>query len=340
MERRQAVAGIDVEAVLINPLIVVRDIHFATSVIVAGIVFFDHFIAAPVLQTDLRLPATEASFRTRTREILWIGLTLSIASALAWLILLSARIAGKPFDEVIADGTIWIVLLQTQFGLAWGARIFFGTLLAALLLPRPKANARAPIWQSVVATLLAGSYLGSLAFAGHGEEGLGFEREIHLAADFMHLLAAGLWLGGLIPLALLLDSLRRFREEHWGQVACHTAGRFSALGILAVGILLLTGMVNISFLVAGMRALTEKPYGRLLLLKLALFVAMFCVAGINRQYLLPRLCSEAGSDQSAPTVRKLVRSTLVETALGFGIIVIVGILGITAPATDMPTHIH
>jgi copper resistance protein D len=340
MARGQAVAGIDVDEISINPLIVVRDIHFATSVIVAGIVFFDLIIAAAVLRSDARLPATESSFRNRMRTILWISLSLSVASALVWLILLSARIAGKPCDEVIADGTIWIVLLQTRFGLAWAIRILLGVLLAACSLPRPAVNTRAAIWQSVAATLLAGGYLGTLAFAGHGEEGLGFERNIHLAADFMHLLAAGLWLGGLIPLAVLLSYLRRFREQQWSEVACNAAGRFSALGMLAVGILVLSGIVNISFLVAGTQALTGTEYGRLLMVKLALFVAMFCVAAINRQYLLPRICGKAGDDQSSPAVQTLVRSTLVEIALGLAIIAIVGVLGITAPATDMPIHTH
>src|SRR4029077_10251739 len=81
----------------------------------------------------------------------------------------------------------------------------------------------------VLAALLAGGYLGALAFAGHGEEGLGFERNFHLAADFLHLLAAGLWLGGLIPLAMLLAYLQRFREEGWVTAACHAASRFSSL---------------------------------------------------------------------------------------------------------------
>jgi len=69
-------------------------------------------------------------------------------------------------------------------------------------------------------------------------------------------------------------------------------------------------------------------------------VAMFCVAAINRQYLLPRICGKAGGDQSSPAVQTLVRSTLVEIALGLAIIAIVGVLGITAPATDMPIHTH
>jgi len=38
---------------------------------------------------------------------------------LCMLCLLSARIASKPIEEVVADGTIWIVLSRTQFGFAW-----------------------------------------------------------------------------------------------------------------------------------------------------------------------------------------------------------------------------
>ena len=323
---------------MINPLIVVRDIHYATSVIVAGIVFFDLFIAAPVLQTNLRLPATESFFRERTARILWISLAISIASALAWLCLVSARIAAKPVETVIADGTVWTVLLQTQFGLSWGMRILLGILLGACLLLRPKKGASA--WQRVLAALLAGGYMGALAFAGHGEEGLGFERDFHLAADFLHLLAAGLWLGGLIPLALLLTYLQRFREEGWVTAACQAASRFSSLGILAVAILLITGTINASFLVGGIPSLTDTSYGRLLLLKIALFLVMFSMAAVNRHYLLPRLCAKAGIDQGLLTTERLVRSTLVETALGFGIIMIVVVLGIMAPAIDMSAHIH
>jgi putative copper resistance protein D len=324
------------EVILINPLVAVRDIHFAASVIVAGIVFFDLFIAVPVLRADLRFPATEALFADRTTKIVWVNLALSLASAFFWLCLLSARIAGKPFDAVIADGTIWIVLSRTQFGFVWAMRLGFGIMLAACLLPRRKGAA---IWPGVWAALLAGGYLGLLAFAGHGEEGLGLERNVHLAADFLHLIAAGLWLGGLVPLALLLTYLRRFREEAWVKAASDAASRFSTLGILAVGILLISGTINASFLIGGIQSLTDTFYGRLLLLKIALFAAMVLLAGINRQYFLPRLCGDAGIDQCL-MIQRLVRSTLAEMSLGLGIILIVGILGIMAPANDMAGHLH
>jgi putative copper resistance protein D len=332
--------SLDAENILSSLLIVVRDIHFASSVIVAGIVFFDWLIVAPVLGADLRLPATYSSFRETSQRIFWLSLGVSIVSALAWLCLLSTRIAGKPFEQVIADGTIWIVVSRTQFGIAWAARILVAGLLVICLASRQKLKALPADWRGVLSALLAGFYLGLLAFAGHGEEGLAFERYIHLAADFLHLVAAGLWLGGLLPLAILLTYLRRCREEPWLTAACNAGSRFSTLGILAVSILLISGTINASFLVGGIQSLIDTRYGRLLLLKLALFAVMVSAAAINRQYLLPRLCKRDTSDRSDPTAQRLVRSTLVEFTLGLAIILIVGVLGITAPAVDMASHAH
>jgi putative copper resistance protein D len=329
------------EDTLINPLVAVRDIHFGSTVIVAGIVFFDLFIASPTFRkVDLRLGATVAAFRMRVATTLWISLALSIASGFAWLCLLAARIAGKPFGEVIADGTIWVVLSQTQFGFAWELRFLFGVALVACLVVRRETKSGAPLWQEVLATVLAGAYLGLLAFAGHGEEGLGLERNLHLAADFLHLVAAGLWLGALIPLTILLVYLYRFREDTWVSAACDAAGRFSDLGIVAVGTLLVSGIINAYFLIGDMQGLVGTSYGRLLMLKITLFAAMVALAGINRQYLLPRLFGDVGTDLGSRTVRWLVRSALVEIVLGIGVIVIIGALGIMAPATDMHAHMH
>jgi putative copper resistance protein D len=332
--------SLDAESILSNLLIAVRDIHFASSVIVAGIVFFDWLIVAPVFGADLRLPATFSAFTETSQRILWLSLGVSIVSALAWLCLLSTRIAGKPFEQVIADGTIWIVLSRTQFGIAWAARILVAGLLAICLPSRQKLKALPADWRGSLSALLAGFYLGLMAFAGHGEEGLGFERNIHLAADFLHLVAVGLWLGGLLPLAILLTYLRRCGEEPWLSAACNAGSRFSTLGILAVSILLISGTINASFLVGGIQSLIDTRYGRLLLLKLALFAVMVSTAAINRQYLLPRLCKADATDRSDPTAQRLVRSTLVELTLGLAILLIVGVLGITAPAVDMASHAH
>ena len=164
--------------------------------------------------------------------------------------------------------------------------------------------------------------------------------DIHLAADFLHLNVAGLWLVALIPLALLLASLRRFPEDGWMSAAAAAAARFSTLGILAVGILVVSGTVNAAFLLGGMHNLIDTAYGRLLLLKIALFAVMLVLAGINREYLLARLSKVGGTDLGSRTVQQLIRSTAAEIALGFAIVLIVGVLGIMAPPNDIAGHIH
>jgi putative copper resistance protein D len=329
------------EHTLSNPLIAVRDIHFGSTVIVAGIVFFDAIIASPTLRAmGSRLEMTAVAIRVHTALVVWTSLVLSITSGFVWLCLLAARITGKPIGDVIADGTVRIVLSQTQFGFAWQLRFVLGALLATCLLARRTKSHMTPIWQEALAALLAAAYLGSLAFAGHGEEGLGLGRNLHLAADFLHLIAAGLWLGGLVPFALFLVYLRRFNEEVWGTAARDAACRFSNLGIIAVATLLVSGIINASFLIGGMPALVGTSYGRLLLLKVTLFAGMVCLAGINREYLLPRLAGDIGRNSASRPLQELVRNTLIEIALGIGVILIVGMLGIMAPATDMHNHIH
>jgi putative copper resistance protein D len=328
------------ESALINPLVIVRDLHLASTLIVAGIIFFDLLIASPLWRTMSPAGAARKSFQSSSGRILWLSLALSIASALAWLCLLSMRIGGKGFGDVITDGTVWLVLSQTQFGFAWQIRLLLGGVLVACLWPRRTNTGRFANSLAILAALLASAYLGSLAFAGHGAEGSGAGQNIHLAADFLHLIAAGLWVGALVPLALLLVYLARFREDGWASAAARAGSRFSTLGILAVGTLMVSGTVNAAFLLGGMRSLIDTEYGRLLLLKVTLFAAMMCLAGINRQHLLPRLSEGGGTPQASATVRKLVRSALVEVALGVAIVCVVGLLGIMPPANEMVAHMH
>jgi putative copper resistance protein D len=328
------------EIMLINPLVIVRDFHLASTMIVAGIIFFDLFIASPLWRTMPPLRTAQAHFQSSTGKILWITLAVSIASALAWLCLLAMRIGRKDLGDVISDGTVWLVLSQTQFGFAWQARLLLGGFLAACLLPRSGRSGQCSNGLTILAALLAGAYLGSLAFAGHGAEGLGIEQNIHLVADFLHLVAAALWLGALIPLVLLLVYLWRFKEDGWVAAAGRAASWFSTLGVLAVGVLLVSGTINAAFLLGGMHSLIDTSYGRLLLFKIVLFAAMVCLAGINRQSLLPRLSDGVEPGPATATVRRLVQSALVEIVLGLAIVCVVGLLGIMPPANEVAAHLH
>ncbi len=111
------------------------------------------------------------------------------------------------------------------------------------------------------------------------------------------------------------------------------------LGVVSVGTIFVTGSVNTYVLVGSVPALLETDYGELLLVKIGLFIAMVCVAAINRLRLSPRLVSVKANSNA---VRQLQRNTLIEAAVGLIILGIVGVLGTLPPAIHaVPTlHMH
>ena len=142
--------------------------------------------------------------------------------------------------------------------------------------------------------MLSALLLASLAWLGHavGEEGR--DHLIHLAADVVHLLAAGAWLGGLPMLALLFHRALAGAIVEAQVVVQEATRRFSVMGLFAVGALLATGVVNTWYLAGSLPALLGTDYGRWLLVKIGLFAAMVATAAVNRQVLTPRLAFEPG----------------------------------------------
>jgi copper resistance protein D len=214
----------------------------------------------------------------------------------------------------------------------WELRLALGLLLAGLLVAGDRLGRRRGADMLGWATLLLSAVVvAALAWAGHAGATPSARGEIHVVSDALHLLAAGAWLGALVPLALLFA--RAIGDWTWLGVAREATRRFSMLGIASVGTLLVTGTVNSWFLVGGVRGLLGTPYGRLLLLKLALFAAMVAVAAFNRQRLTPQL-----HEGVAPTValRRLRRNALIETGLGLAILMVVGTLGTEPPGAHLP----
>ncbi|MBV9028271.1 MAG: CopD family protein, partial [Candidatus Eremiobacteraeota bacterium] len=179
----------------------------------------------------------------------------------------------------------------------------------------------------------AAAFVAALAWAGHGAatEQVPFDA-LHLPADILHLLAAGAWLGALLPLVLLLVRARRDGDPEALGVAQMATLRFSTLGLTSVGTLIVTGIVNTWFLSGSVPALLGTLYGQLLLLKIALFAAMIAVAGVNQRRLLPALAN-IGGDAAVRlrAIRKVGRNAALEASLGIGVLAIVGIIGILTP---------
>jgi len=319
-------------------LIAIRALHFASTLLLAGTLVFGSVVVAPASRYSHANPALVA-WRTQSMRIAWVGVTIAILSAGAWLVVLAAEIGGRPMGEIFSDDIVWRVLTRTRFGTVWSARFVTAALLAGGLfaLARCRFSIRRGLL-AIVATL-AVLLVGSLAWAGHALGTPGLAGRVHVAADALHLVAASVWIGSLVPLALLLAAARRSADAAAAIVARTVISRFSVLGMVAVGTILATGMVNTYMLAGSVAALTTTHYGHLLLAKIALFLAMVGIAAFNRLRLTPRLSS---TRTVAEASRHLQRNSLIEAAMGLLIVIIVGVLGTLPPAVHAvsSTHVH
>jgi putative copper resistance protein D len=288
------------ESLVIDPLILVRSVHFAATALAGGTVFF------------MLLIADVAALHSRLNAMIWGALALAIVSGAAWLVLLAADILGGSMVDVCLHGGAWQVAIGTRFGMVWGARFALALLLGLLML-WPKAR----VSRLIMATLL----VALLAFIGHAGAKPGLAGNLHLASDIVHLMAASAWLGGLPALVLLLS-----KEEP--SIADATR-RFSRLGSVCVGALVASGAINSWNLLGAPSDLLTTDYGRWLSCKIGLFGAMLCLAAVNR-YRLTRLLPAPAA------VRALRRNSLYEIGLGLGVLLIVGMLGTMIPTA----HVH
>ena len=137
----------------------------------------------------------------------------------------------------------------------------------------------------------------------------------------LHLLAAGAWLGGLLPLgwtvarAPLPDVVAAVR-------------RYSALGIGCVLVLAVTAAWQAAILVGGLAGWVGTQYGRLALVKGVLFLGLVGFAGLNRIWLGPAL---AGG-QATRARRRLAASIAAETVAGLAVVGVAALLSSVEPA--------
>ncbi len=306
-----------------------RTLHFAATLLLFGGFVLSLAVVGPITVAPQR---PEAGILERIdrflRSAAWWGLVVALLSGVAWLVVGSALISGRPITEMMRGDTLGRVVTGTLFGRVWSARLVLAVTLGVLLSVHASLPLnRWPRGSRWIALAMAALLLASLALVGHVAAAPGTGRYVWIAADVVHLLAAGAWLGGLPGLVVLLTVALRTASVDSVAAAARAARRFSTLGVASVGALLLSGFASAWFLVGSVPALVGTPYGRLLLAKIALFATMVALAVINRQRLTPRV--DAGDTSS---LRLLAGNAALETAAGVAVVAIVGALGVAVPA--------
>jgi copper resistance protein D len=309
-----------------GPMIVVRAIHFAAAAVTVGALTFRAFVAEPALRPQRE---ARAIVDTQIRSVAWSGLAVTVASGLAWVLLLTMSLSGEGPGEAVMSGALRDVLNLTQFGLVSQVRLAFAAALAICLAWQRSALCR---WIGLGAAV---GLIASIAWTGHAASTLPKLGYLHLAADALHLLAAATWIGGLVPLALLLNTGRKHHLLAWASLELDAVRRFSSLGIVSVATLIVSGLINAWILVGSFRGLVDTVYGWILMLKVIVFTIMVVLATVNRLMLTPRIALPPGSEAQCYALGRLTRNTVTEIALGLLVFAIVGVLGTLHPSAHL-----
>ena len=312
--------------------IAVRFLHLTASLLPLGIFTFVCLIGRPAVEkAGEAARAPFAAFEHDLWQMLAGSLVVVLVTGLAGFVLQAAVMTGLPSAQSITPEVLRAVL-ATQYGKVWLARqiLLAGLAGVTAVLMRDKNHSAFPRY---VGFLLAAGLVACMALAGHAATGEGMTLALQLGSDALHLVAAGMWLGSLLPLALLLKQCRDANAAWAAAAAKQAARRFSLLGIAAVATLLITGSYNAWQLVGDIPPLIGTPYGRLLLIKLALLVPLLALAAANLLVIRPRILASASfNDRFRGLVERLRRNALLEAGLGAAVLLTVATLGVTAPA--------
>jgi copper resistance protein D len=306
-------------------LIGMRFVQYLAVMILFGSSFFPYY-ALKTNEPDSGLRNDVAAFVQR------VALYASIAallSAVVWLgceaVLMSGDASGYR-----DGGIVLTVLNDTQFGRIWGWRLVFLAIVTVYFGWRVLGH-RTP---QILPAFVSGFVLTvSLAGVGHGATRTGYDVLFHQSNQAAHMLAAAVWVGGLASLFYAVWRTRR--AAHSLDILSSVLDRFSAVGFVAVMLILASGLLNSWFLVGSVHALFYKAYGQVLIVKVSFFLCMIALALFNRLFVMPLLTGKA-EDRSLAGV--LLRSVAVEQTFAVLVVASVSILGTLPPAMDMPEH--
>jgi len=265
----------------------------------------------------------------------WLSL-VALASGVVVLAAQTALFEGRA-GAAFELSSIARVLIETQAGAVWLVRFGLLALLAALLWSRLSVEGSLD-WRAArgEALLLGAIALVPVAAAGHAAA-VEPETARAIALDALHVLGAGVWVGGLLPLALLLRAAAGERGADARPYAVLAARRFSRVALGVVLVLLATGTLLAIANVGNVAGLVGTTYGRLLVAKLVLVLAALALAGVNRAIHLGQLAGD-GPTVGRPAMRRLATFVAGEGVIALAILGLVATLSVTPPARhEAPT---
>jgi copper transport protein len=231
-------------------------------------------------ESGLDVDAARARARALTVDsgVLTVGLAALVAA------IESFTAAGRASARALADFLLTGTAGPARIGVAAFA------VLALALRGRRRAGA-----------LAAAAALACVTVSGHAASAQ--PRAAALAADYLHLLAGAVWLGGAATLvAVWWPGLRRAGTAARREVARLVLPPFGVVAVSAFVVVAVTGTLNAAIELGRLSALWETAYGAVLAVKVALVLLIATVSYLHVRRLRPRLLS--ANPHPAPGVER------------------------------------
>lgn len=291
---------------------VVRALLFASLLVLVGALVF-LLLVWPDGADDPRLvPTTRASVAVAALcTVLGMGLQ-------------GADVDGRALSHAFTAGAV-ADTLDTTFGQAALLRLGALAVLAVLVWRMTPALVRGVRWRLAVQVAVV-AVLASVALGGHARTG----RWAGLAfpVDVAHLLAAAVWIGGLVVLAGVVLPRR-------DELTPRIAARFSTIAAGAVAVVVVTGTFQAVRQVGSLDGLRDTNYGRLLALKVVAVLAIVGLGAFSRSLVRARAGGGGAELDDVGLHRAVRRSVLAETVVAAIVVALTSLLVAADPARSV-----
>ena len=279
---------------------VVRWLYFlALALVVGGLGF-----RLIVLRRGPLTPPAEKRFYV----IVGIGVLAAIDIGIAAFLLRAEDALQLPFGRLLYGDLA--PLARSRFGDAFIAMTLGFALVAALVFLAWLTDRTVLLWPAFVVAL---AFTSGLSLSGHSAADAGSSWKTELA-DWAHLSAACLWIGGLIQLVVvvwpLMPALRR-----------DAFLAFSRLATVCVGVLLLAGIYLAILRLPRLADLWTTGYGKILLVKIGLVALALAWGGVHKLVAVPALARDG--EGALPRLRG---SLLGESMVGMAVLLAAAVL--------------
>lgn len=288
---------------------VARFVTFAGLLGLVGVAVFAVAIA----------PSTRA---TRTvRVLLWTFWSLLALGTVVELLVEGPYLAGATLAQ-ITDTSLLGDALGTQLGRTTAVRLLVA--VASLPIVAIGASGRPlPKWWPIGGAVSALVLTLTFPIGGHARTGRW--TALAIPADTVHLVAASVWLGGVIALLFSVRSSRAGAASG----AVSRIRRFSQVAFYAVAVLVATGVFQTVRQVGSLDNLWTTDYGKLLLAKLAAVGLILVAASVSRQIVNRELLADGDDGTSLSRLRG---SVMTEVVLAVAVLGATSLLVNAAPA--------